>query len=352
MNKIVLIEDNNDMRENIQEILELDGYQVFTAENGKRGVEMIRQESPDLIICDIMMPELDGYGVLQIIAKDERTSRIPFIFLTAKAEKSDFRRGMNLGADDYLTKPFEDVELLKAVEIRINRNESLKKDVSRDTKGVKQFLHSSKENFHLSELSDDYISKLYKKKEVIFEAGKTAYYLYFVQKGKVKISKLNEDGKEYIMNVYGPGDFFGYQALLSGENYFETAEAIEESEVLSILKSDFLLLIHANEQLSKKFIQLLTHELKEAESRLIHLAYNSVRKRVAESLIMLDKKYNRDKLYPYSLSILREDLASIVGTAKESVIRTLSDLKDEGVINIESGKITILDPDLLADIPG
>src|SRR5580704_8128521 len=102
MKKVLLIEDNNEMRENISEILSLANYAVLTAENGKVGVEIAKRDKPDLIICDIMMPDLDGYGVLHILGKDPETAGIPFIFLTAKAEKGDIRKGMNLGADDYM----------------------------------------------------------------------------------------------------------------------------------------------------------------------------------------------------------------------------------------------------------
>ena len=105
--KILLIEDNPEVRENTSEILELAGYDVVTAPNGKLGVEIAQNSHPDLIICDIMMPELDGYGVLHILNKNIDTAGIPFIFLTAKPEKIDIRKGMNLGADDYLTKPFD-----------------------------------------------------------------------------------------------------------------------------------------------------------------------------------------------------------------------------------------------------
>ena len=110
MKKILLIEDNKDVRENTAEILRLAPYEVVTAKNGKEGVELAQSEKPDLIICDIMMPVLDGHGVLHLLSKNEETSGIPFIFLTAKAERSDFRKGMEMGADDYLTKPFEVVD--------------------------------------------------------------------------------------------------------------------------------------------------------------------------------------------------------------------------------------------------
>src|SRR4051812_33462814 len=110
MKKILLIEDSREMRENTAEILELANYNVITAANGKIGVEYAVKELPDLIICDIMMPELDGYGVLYMLGKNPATASIPFIFLTAKAEKTDLRKGMSMGADDYLTKPFEEME--------------------------------------------------------------------------------------------------------------------------------------------------------------------------------------------------------------------------------------------------
>ena len=111
MKKILLIEDNDDIRENTAEILELANYKVVTAPNGKLGIETALAEQPDLIVCDIMMPVLDGYGVLHTLHKNESVKNIPFIFLTAKTERSDLRRGMELGADDYITKPFNPREL-------------------------------------------------------------------------------------------------------------------------------------------------------------------------------------------------------------------------------------------------
>src|SRR5687767_2864833 len=118
MKTILIIEDNVDVRENTAEILELAGYKVLQAENGKLGVEVARKMKPDLIICDIMMPVLDGYGVIHLLNKNVETASIPFIYLTAKSERNDFRKGMELGADDYISKPFDDTELLKAVESR------------------------------------------------------------------------------------------------------------------------------------------------------------------------------------------------------------------------------------------
>jgi CheY-like chemotaxis protein len=140
MKKILLIEDNLEVRENTAEILELANYEVTTAENGKIGVDMAIQNKPDLIICDIMMPQLDGYGVLHVLSRNKNTAGIPFIFLTAKTEKMDFRKGMNMGADDYLTKPFDEVELLDAIESRLRKREISNGEYAQTIDGVNEFI--------------------------------------------------------------------------------------------------------------------------------------------------------------------------------------------------------------------
>src|SRR5689334_18722446 len=204
---ILVIDDNNDIRENTAEILDLAGYKTFTAENGKRGVEMAMKEKPSLIVCDIMMPELDGYGVLHLLRKNPETEHIPFIFLTAKTERSDFRKGMEMGADDYITKPFEDIELLNAVEIRLKKLSILDQKYSPTTEGLQQFLKDIKNTGLVDKLSEQYEVETYEKKQVIYSEGKRPRFLYFLVKGKVKAAKSNEDGKEYISNLYSDGDF-------------------------------------------------------------------------------------------------------------------------------------------------
>src|SRR5689334_18394867 len=121
MSKILIIEDQPQMRKNIATILEMENFAVVTAENGRRGVELARSEKPDLILCDVMMPELDGFGVLEALRADATTATMPLIFLTAKGDKMDLRKGMNLGADDYLTKPVAKDDLLTALKVRLSR---------------------------------------------------------------------------------------------------------------------------------------------------------------------------------------------------------------------------------------
>ena len=123
MKKILVIEDEPEMRRNITTLLRYYDYEPVAAENGRVAVEMARREKPDLILCDVMMPELDGYGVLQELQSDASLAQIPFIFLTAKGEKDDLRSGMNLGADDYLTKPVVNADLVRAIESRLRRSE-------------------------------------------------------------------------------------------------------------------------------------------------------------------------------------------------------------------------------------
>jgi DNA-binding NarL/FixJ family response regulator len=125
MKKILVIEDEPEMRRNIATILRLEGFAPVAAENGRKGVETANKEKPDLILCDVMMPELDGYGVIKALHNEPATMNIPFIFLTAKGERTDIRGGMNLGADDYLTKPVDKADLLRAIRTRLSRADQL-----------------------------------------------------------------------------------------------------------------------------------------------------------------------------------------------------------------------------------
>ncbi|MBD2312317.1 response regulator [Desertifilum sp. FACHB-1129] len=124
MKKILVIEDEPTVRANLLKLLDIEGYQSLEASDGHTGIQLAEQHQPDLILCDIMMPELDGYAVLEALRQNPATAMIPFIFLTAKAERNDWRQGMEKGADDYLTKPFTRSELLAAITMRLQRQEA------------------------------------------------------------------------------------------------------------------------------------------------------------------------------------------------------------------------------------
>lgn len=346
MKKILVIEDNLEVRENLAEILELSGYEVATAENGKVGVQIARSDKPDLILCDVMMPELDGFGVLRILDQNPKTADIPFVFLTARAEKDDFRKGMNLGADDYITKPFDDVELLDAIEMRLKKSQRIRQSFDGTAQGLHSFISEARGEQELNKLSADREMQRYRKKDFIYEEGQYAKRLYFIASGKVKTFKTNDVGKEYIIKIHKAGEFLGYQALIKEDKYHESASALEDSELSLIPKEDFFALLYNNRDFSARFIKMLADNMEGQEEQLLSLAYNSIRKRVAESLLVLQERFAKD-----GISILRDDLASMVGTAKESVIRTLTDFKNEGLIKIEGGSITILEAERLDAMP-
>jgi CRP-like cAMP-binding protein len=341
MNKtILLIEDNQEVSENIASILELEHYKVLTAPNGKVGVTMAQQHHPDLILCDIMMPELDGYGVYHVLGKDDDTSSIPFIFLTAKADKNEIRAGMNLGADDYITKPFEGSDLLKVIEVRLSKNEKLKQVFKNDLNQVSQFFNDARKLNDLQKLLEKRHVRHCRKKDFIYLEGQTANDLYMVNKGEIKTFRMNSDGKELITGFHQPGSFLGYIPLLEDRPYTENAVAMEETEITIIPRQDFLALIYASNEMAMKFIHFLTNNLEDAENRLLQIAYQSVRQRVASALLRLMELAKPD--HEDTIMIGRKDIANLIGTATESLNRTLSDFKDEKLIDIADGGITIL----------
>ncbi|MEO8589396.1 MAG: response regulator [Flavobacteriales bacterium] len=343
MKTILLIEDNADMRDNTAEMLELADYRVLKAENGKRGVELARTQTPDLVLCDIMMPELDGYGVLHMLGRNPATAEVPFIFLSAKAERGDVRKGMELGADDYLTKPFEESELLNAVEGRLKRSELFRKGFDSGFDGLNKFMDQARGLEALKDIGKDRKTRKVAKKEVLFHEGDDLRTIPFVVSGKVRTFKINNDGKEFVTGLHGAGDFVGYMGLLENGRAIETAEAMEDLEVALIPREDLLALLYKDRDVSIRFIKMLARDVKDKEQHLLQLAYASVRQRVAQALLRVHDRYAEAKDPSLGVRISREDLASIVGTATESLIRCLTDLREEGLIDTQGREIRIVD---------
>lgn len=343
MKKILVIEDNKEILENTAEILELSHYHVLEASNGKEGVEKALSAKPDLILCDIMMPEIDGYGVLHMVQKNPDLQNTPFIFLTAMTEKEEIRKGMSLGADDYITKPFDPTDLLNAIESRLRKSELLKQRISGGLKGVNELITIVSGEKALEEFIQGRHYDVYRRKQRIYNEGNHPVRLYYVQKGRVKVYKTNDEGKELIVKIVNEGEFFGYAALLENTVYQEYAETLEDAEVVSIPRAEFEELMTGNFEVTRKFIKLLAHDVAEKEEQLIRIAYNSLRRKVADALLVLMKKY-RNKEENCQISLSRENLAAVAGTATESLIRTLTDFRAEKLIDIQEGKIIILEP--------
>jgi len=338
--RILIIEDNDDIRESVTEILELANFEVLAAENGKKGVELAMAHLPDLILCDIMMPELDGYGVLYLLAKKPETAAIPFIFLTAKAERADMRRGMELGADDYLVKPFDDMELLTAIESRLNKRD---KQQAFYSKSLDQISGLISKNDGLKELNNAILQRklrTVKKKQVIYYEGDTVTGIYLVLRGKIKTAKLTADGRQLMTAIYTDDQYFGIPALLLNEPYSETAEALEDT-TLCLLPKDLLEdLLNRYPDIARQFIKILSNDLLEREQQLMQLAYFSVRKRLAEVLLRL---YRQERAGPErSIKVSRDNLAALAGMATETVSRILSDFKSENIIERKGSVIQIL----------
>ena len=348
---ILLIEDDSALRENTAEMLELSGYSVITAPNGRIGIEKAKAEHPHVIVCDIMMPEVDGYGVLESLSHDQETQHIPFIFLSAKTEHKEIRKGMDLGADDYLTKPFEEGELISAIESRLAKSELLK-----------QAMEASAESA-MNQEDDDSIRNLnelknffddngeianYSKGETIYKEGGHSNNIYLILKGIVKSHKMDENGKELITELHKPDDFLGFTSFEDALPYQESATAVEEVELAVVSKNVLKEILAKSNAVSLELMNVLTENLSDIKEQLLQMAYSSVRKKTASTILqfaeILNKKQNDN------IKISRHDLASVAGIATESLIRTLSGFKKDGLIEIEGRNIRIVDLDGLKHI--
>lgn len=349
MNKktILLIEDNDAVRENTAEILEISGYNIICAENGKIGVEKAKEYNPDLIICDVLMPELDGHGVLHILSKNPSTKSIPFIFLTAKADKSDFRKGMKLGADDYITKPYNELDLLETIERRLQRIEDIKSNTISNNTDVLRIPYINKDAGY-TKLKKSFKNQNlleFKAEQAVFIEGKVPGNIYLVEQGTLKKVLTNEYGKILITEFYSKGDFIGLEEAFNNEKHRANIKAFSDVVVREIKKSDFDKLIHSDIEISAFILKLIAQKYLYKEQLLISLAYDSVRRRLANTIHFISEKLSSNEIH-----ISRTELAQMVGTTKESIIRNLSDFKSENLILVEGNKIEILRKSALLDI--
>jgi len=346
---VLLIEDSKDIRESTGEILELADYVVLSADNGKNGVELAQANLPDIILCDVMMPKLDGYGVLYLLKKNDQTAAIPFIFLTAKAERADLRKGMDMGADDYLTKPFDDMELLNAIESRLKKHEQQAKGHIKSL-SLDSLLNEAGSTRLLKELSENSRIRAYKKKQSVYMEGDIAGSVYLVKTGSVRTYMVDQEGREITLGLYGIGEFFGYETVLLNKPCSDNAETLQLSDLYLVSRDDFNTLIFKDHGISKKFIELLSGNVKDKQKLLLKLAYNSVRKRVADALLDLAGKFGRSISDTVSIQTSREDMAAMAGTSNETISRTLTDFKDECLIEKNGSIINILSLDKLRRI--
>ena len=257
---------------------------------------------------------------------------------------------MEMGADDYITKPFSDSELINAIRARIEKIKIQQKQGGKNIETWYQIISDlgNKDEMYNALENHDVID--YKKKQIIYSEGQHPNKLYYIETGKIKIFKTSDGGKELITSLLSAGDFFGHIPLIENAVYEEFAETLEESSIRIIPRKEFEHLLTNNQEVALKVIKLLAGNIAEKEHQLVALAYHSLRKRVADALLTLKRKYAKEDEDLFSISISREDLANIAGTATESLIRTLSDFKNEKLIEIKEGKSTILEAKKLTNL--
>lgn len=345
MKKIVLIEDDKNIRETTFDILELSGYKIYTSDNGKDGVKLVKEILPDLVLCDIKMPGYNGYEVIKILSRLPETATIPFIFLSSNNLKEDIRKGMNLGADDYLTKPFKEIDLLDAIECRLRRSKAFLEIKKVDINGLNHFMDLANEIIPLKEIRGKRVVHKYAKNEIIFKAEDYVKNVYFIISGKVKRIETDSHGKEFLNDIHYANQFFGYLSLFESRDskHRRTAIAIENTEIALIPKEDFKLLIFNNREIAANFIKLISGNVMDKEKRLLQLAYASVRERVANLILKLHEEELQNKNTTGVVHISRDDLANIIGTSKESLIRTLTEFKKDHIIITGRAEIKVLD---------
>jgi len=194
--------------------------------------------------------------------------------------------------------------------------------------------------------------QFYKKGEIIFREGGYPPGIFYITDGKVKKYKLDKDGREQIIYVANTGELLGYHAILSEDRYPDSAAALEESKIAFIPKEDFLETLHQSEVLSRRLLKTLSHEFAVLANSLTMFAQKSVRERLALQLIVIREKYkvNFQPGMPVEINMSRDDLASLVGTARENVVRVLSEFKEDGILETKGRKIIVHDVNKLINI--
>lgn len=354
MKKILLIEKDEDIRSNLAQVLELVNYEVFTADDGQHAAEVAKRETPDMIICGSLLPLLDGYGLFQELQSHPATQHAKVVFFTPKHLNGhahlDELANMNGNGKNYNDAIIAPVHTNNVVHSSRQQFAFSEKSNGSATASSPEVIRLNGVEDVLEVLIKDRDILYYKKKQIIFSEGNCSRNLYFVKKGKVKIYQTNDIGKQLVVDLYAENDFIGYIPLIENSNYTEIAEALEETELIVIPRGEFNQLIKTNQQVMNLFIHLLTKSVSEKKCQMIGLAYNSLRKKVADALIRINEKYNKTDTPSFKIDISRDNLAAIAGTATESLIRTLTDFKAEKLIDIANNCIQILNKKKLEDL--
>ena len=336
MVKVLIIDPDRDFCSRVFEVLKLAGYGVLKSHTGKDGVAAGLEHSPDIILCDNHLEDLDGYGILQLLKSNEKTRAIPFVFTSIKAGIIDLRRAMDLGADDYLVKPFSDSQLLRTIDARLQKKQFYKDHFGHSENNNNHNGHASN-GFEFGVFLEDRKVRTLKKGQSIFYEGDPCSVVWIILEGTVKTTKMAEDGRELITGIFHQDDFMGINSLFTNEGYCDTATAITDCKLITISRQHFEALIFQHPEVAQKTIRLLSAQLRQQEEQLMQIAYQSVRKRISEAILRLYKVQESAQI-----QITRVDLAALSATAPETVSRILTDFKNEGLIEKNGNELTIL----------
>jgi len=337
MKRILIIENNVNLLSSYKEILKKAGFNVIIALYGDTGINEAITKMPDLILCNTLVPYVDGFGVLAVLSKNPATAHIPFIFVSPTSKLANLRKAMDMGADDFIMHPFRNNELIKSVEARFNKsklrahaNEALidmPDSAFINEKGIEQLQETIlQSNF-----------RRIKKKQALYYEGDYNQGIYFLKEGCIKTFKINSDGRELITNIYNSNSFIGLDYLMIDGPLCENAEAIECCSIYFITKKTILDLLKTDIKLNHYIIKWLSNDLAHKKDRLLELAYESVRKRLSKVIIQL----NKDSFPINKVEISRDELAGLAGVASETVSRILTDFKQLGLIERNGNFINI-----------
>jgi CRP-like cAMP-binding protein len=267
-----------------------------------------------------MMPELDGFGVLHILRKDPKFQDIPFIFLTAKSERADYRKSMDLGADDFLSKPFALMALLTSIEARLDKavaksvTQIFSKEITENDKAAwvqKLFSISQVKRFSVN------------RKTNIIQEGSIAHQLVLVERGIVKAYSKHPCGKILITDTYFKGDIIGLSDLIGNKTFSISAESVSDAELAVIPVEDLKEYMSRHLKEAEFIAHFVCLELIQKQAKLVDMAYTPMRERVENLMKSLNKKLEANHLDDITDYFTREELAQMAGTATESLIRVL-----------------------------
>lgn len=346
MKKILIIENNSDLLNRYSSTLQNAGYEVITSLNSDVGINLAINIKPHLVLCNPQLDDMDGFEVLSKLTKNPLTTQIPIIFIKPTSTSDEIKYGIQYGADDFITNPFQSNQLIRSVEARINRDNDHNSVQLPLNKLHTNSLPTVKSLERLHELIAQSKVRHLKKKQTLYFEGDYSQWLYYLVEGSIKTLKLTNDGRELIMGLYKPKSFIGLDSLLLDEAFNHTAEATMNSSLYFISKSAVLELMNEHVELNQHFLRILSTTIHEKEDKLVELAYESVKKRLAKALIRLV----RDSVPIDIIDISRDELAGLAGVATETVSRILTDFKEKGLIERNGSQIQILDLEGLMDI--